>query len=163
MPRNRDQLFLGTGWNFPPEFSLQGRGVHMVSADDDIKQSLRILFSTEPGERVMLPSYGCGLRSRVFDLLSESTVTEIRDLVERAVLFFEPRITVNQIDVVVEDVYAGRLFLNLAYTVRSTNTRSNLVYPFYLVEATMVPSEHKTASRAAEPPASSHSDEGSAA
>jgi hypothetical protein len=163
MEQDYDKSFLGTGWSFPPEFSLQGRGAQMVSAEDDIEQSLRILFNTEPGERIMLPSYGCGLRSRVFDLLSESTVTEIRDLVERAVLFFEPRITVNEIDVKVEDVYAGCLLINLAYTVRATNTRSNLVYPFYLLEATMEPSEHRPVESAPKTTPASQPDEGSAA
>jgi phage baseplate assembly protein W len=128
--------FLGTGWGFPPEFSMQSRAVRMVSDDDDIRESLRILLSTNPGERVMWPAFGCGLRARVFDPLSEGMLTEIRDLVERAVLFFEPRITLDSVDIAIRDAAGGILDINLSYTVRTTNTRSNMVYPFYFLEAT---------------------------
>jgi uncharacterized protein len=131
-----DQSFLGTGWSFPPEFDLVGRKSRMVSADDDIRESLQILLSTAPGERVMNPSFGCGLKLRVFDTVSASMITEVKDMVERAILFYEPRITLNGIEVVQRDVLGGVLDIDIRYTVRSTNTRSNLVYPFYYLEAT---------------------------
>jgi uncharacterized protein len=133
--------FLGTGWGFPPEFSTRTRAVRMVSDDDDIRESLRILLSTNPGERVMWPAFGCGLRAKVFEPLSEGMLTEIRDLVERAVLFFEPRITLESVNVTVRDALEGMLDINLFYTVRTTNTRSNMVYPFYFLEATNPVSE----------------------
>jgi uncharacterized protein len=136
METGENSSFLGTGWGFPPEFDLRNRGVRTVSEDDDIRESLLILLQTNPGERVMVPAYGCGLRARVFSMINETTTTEIRDIVERAVLFFEPRITLNAVDVVVEDVYDGLILINLAYTIRTTNTRSNMVYPFYFLEAT---------------------------
>jgi hypothetical protein len=131
-----DQSFLGTGWSFPPEFDPVARESRMVSADDDIRESLQILLSTAPGERVMNPSFGCGLRTRVFDTVSASMITEVKDIVERAILFYEPRITLNGIDIVQRDALGGILDIDIRYTVRSTNTRSNLVYPFYYLEAT---------------------------
>jgi phage baseplate assembly protein W len=131
-----DQSFLGTGWSFPPEFDPVARKSRMVSADEDIRESLRILLSTAPGERVMNPSFGCGLKTRVFDTVSASMITEVKDMVERAILFYEPRITLNGIDVVVRDALGGILDIDIRYTVRSTNTRSNMVYPFYYLEAT---------------------------
>ena len=91
-------------------------------------------MSTTPGERVMNPSYGCGLRSLTFENVSESTLTEIKDVVDRAVLFFEPRIRVDNIDVDAENIYDGLVTIYLYYTVRITNTRSNMVYPFYFRE-----------------------------
>ncbi len=133
-----DRSFLGTGWAFPPEFDPHDLGVRMVSADDDIRESLRILLATNPGERVMLPAYGCGLRARVFDSVSESMITEVKDLVEKAILFFEPRITLNSVELVVRDPLGGIVDINISYTVRTTNTRSNMVYPFYFLEATNV-------------------------
>ena len=135
-----DKAFLGIGWSFPPEFHRFANtfGVNMVAEEEDVKESLRILLSTRPGERVMQPSYGCGLRAMVFENINESTVTEIKDVVERAVLFFEPRITLEAIDVSTEDALEGRLNLRLNYRVRKTNTRSNIVYPFYYLEGSQV-------------------------
>jgi len=133
---DRDRVFLGTGWSFPPEFDRRLKAVKMVSGEEDIRESLRILLATAPGERVMQPSYGCGLKQLVFETMSESVVTEIKDLIERAVLFFEPRITLTRIEVDTVDVYEGLLKIALDYTVRTTNTRSNMVYPFYFLEGT---------------------------
>lgn len=131
---NRSKAWQGTGWSFPPDFDWRSSSVTMVSEDEDIKQSLRILLSTSPGERVMLPAFGCGLRTLVFENLSESTVTEIQDLVGRAILFFESRITVDRIDVDVENVYDGVILIDIHYTIGIINTRSNMVYPFYFRE-----------------------------
>ncbi len=135
-----DKAFLGVGWSFPPEFHKQANaiGVKMVAEAEDIGESLAILLSTSPGERIMQPAYGCGLRALVFETINESTVTEIKDVIERAVLFFEPRITLDSIDVNTEDTLAGRLLIQLNYTVRKTNTRSNIVYPFYYLEGNRV-------------------------
>ena len=118
-----DKAFLGRGWGFPPEFQKGSREVMMVSEDDDIRESLHILLSTTPGERVMNPSYGCRLKSMIFESISESTVTEIRDVVERAVLFFEPRINLDGIEIAVEDFYDGLIKVQLSYTIRATNNK----------------------------------------
>ncbi|TAM21788.1 MAG: hypothetical protein EPN68_11710 [Rhodanobacter sp.] len=128
--------FLGRGWSFPPRFDPRDKGAVMVSKVDDIEESLRILLSTSPGERVMLPSYGCALRRMMFEEISEQTITQIKGLIRKAILFFEPRITLNRIDTRQVDVLNGRLDILLDYTVRTTNTRHNLVYPFYLHQAT---------------------------
>lgn len=133
---DRERAFLGRGWSFPPEFGQPAKAVKMVSGEDDIQESLRILLATAPGERVMQPSYGCGLKQLVFENVSENTITEIKDLIERAVLFFEPRITLTRIDVDASHVYEGLLEISLDYTIRMTNTRSNMVYPFYFLEGT---------------------------
>ena len=86
----------------------------------------------------MQPDYGCGLHAMVFESIDESTVTELKDIIERAVLFYEPRITLENIDVDTEDELEGRLKIQLNYTVRTTNTRSNIVYPFYYLEGSQV-------------------------
>ncbi|MGP1665210.1 MAG: GPW/gp25 family protein [Rhodanobacter sp.] len=128
--------FLGRGWSFPPRFDPRTKKAVMVSDAEDIVESLRILLSTSPGERVMLPSYGCALRWMVFEDVSEQAMTEIKELIRKAVLFFEPRITLNRIDTQLVDPLEGRLDILLDYTVRTTNARHNLVYPFYLNQAT---------------------------
>lgn len=135
---NRDRNFLGTGWSFPPEFYRRSRSVKMASGDEDIRESLRILLATSPGERVLQPTYGCGLHALLFEDVSESVKTEMKDLIDRAILFFEPRITLNRIDIDETDLYEGLLKLSLDYTIRTTNTRSNMVYPFYFIEGTHI-------------------------
>ncbi len=110
----------------------------MVSNEEDINESLRILLSTSPGERVMYPAYGCGLKKRVFEQIDESVMTALKDDIARAVLFFEPRITLNRIDVDLDDQFNGCVRFCLNYTVRTTNNRSNIVYPFYISEGTNV-------------------------
>ena len=135
-----NKAFLGIGWSFPPEFHkhVDALEVKMVAEEEDISESLRILLSTRPGERVMQPDYGCGLHAMVFESIDESTVTELKDIIERAVLFYEPRITLESIDVNTEDELDGKLKIQLNYTVRKTNTRSNIVYPFYYLEGSQV-------------------------
>jgi uncharacterized protein len=131
--------FLGTGWAFPPAFDARTGGALMVSQVDDVRESLRILFGTTPGERVMRPSYGCHLKRLVFEPLNESTLTEMRNEIERAVLFFEARITLDSVDFDLEEAHAGVLRVRLEYTVRTTNARHNLVFPLYLNEGNVGP------------------------
>jgi len=83
-----DQAFLGRGWSFPPEFNRRSGKVNMVAEYEDIQESLRVLLTTVPGERIMNPAYGCGLKLLTFESISESTVTEIKDVIERSILFF---------------------------------------------------------------------------
>lgn len=128
--------FLGKGWSFPPRFDPRTRGVQMVAEEDDIAESLRILFSTHPGDRVMQPSYGCALRAMVFEPLHEHTVTALKDEIQRAILFFEPRIQLDALHVDIQSPQEGRLNLRVEYTVRTTNTRHNLVFPLCLQQGT---------------------------
>jgi uncharacterized protein len=134
-----DTQFLGKGWAFPPAFDSRTRGALMVAQLDDVQESLRILLSTAPGERVMRPTYGCDLRRLVFEPLSESTLTEMRDTIERAILFFEVRITLESVEFELEEAQAGVLRIRLEYTVRTTNSRHNMVFPLYLDEGSVGP------------------------
>lgn len=127
--------FLGRGWQFPFRFDPRNRQVGMAAGVEDIEESLRILFGTAPGERVMLPAYGCDVRRAVFETIDESTLTDLKESIRRAILFFEPRIVLERIGAEV-DPLQGRIDLQLDYRVRTTNTRHNLVYPLYLDQAT---------------------------
>jgi phage baseplate assembly protein W len=128
--------FLGRGWSFPPRFDPRTKEAVMVADATDIAESLHILFSTHPGERVMLPNYGCDLRRMVFEEANEQTVTEIKELMRKAILFYEPRIVLDSIEAQLVDPLNGKLEISLDYTIRGTNARHNLVYPFYLHQAT---------------------------
>ena len=133
-----NKSFLGRGWGFPVEFDPLSKAVRIASDEVDIKESLRILFSTRPGARVMQPTYGCALHALVFEVINERTLSEIREAIEQAILFFEPRIDLDRVVVDTEQVYEGLLRIRVEYTIRSTNTRSNVVYPFYFREGTSV-------------------------
>lgn len=136
----KDAAFLGTGWTFPPTFSASQSTVVMAPGAADIKDSLRVLFGTIPGERQMVPTYGCELWRMVFGTLNTTLITQIDNAVRTAVLNWEPRIDVDEVIVQEAPGPEGMVTVNVAYTIRRTNTRDNLVYPFYLREGTLVPS-----------------------
>jgi phage baseplate assembly protein W len=131
-----EKSFLGQGWAFPPGFSLETKTSVLVSEEEDIQQSLTILLSTRLGERIMQPQYGCNLHTVVFEKADKSTITYLRDTIESAILYHEPRIKLIEIRAEVEPDQKERIFIDIIYLVRATNTRSNLVYPFSLTEAT---------------------------
>ena len=133
-----EKSFLGTGWGFPPSFELERTTVEMVSEEEDIRQSLYLLISTTPGERLMRPGYGCDLQSLVFEQISHMLRVEIIDMVKMAVLRFEPRIKVEDVRVTVDPDNQGLLYILVDYLVKTTNSRGNIVYPFYLKEGTNV-------------------------
>ena len=92
MPYSNKQSFLGQGWGFPAEFDEQTLSVAMVADEEDIRQSLFILFSTTPGERIMTPHYGCDLNSLVFEKIGDSLRAAIVAMVTKAIVLFEPMI-----------------------------------------------------------------------
>jgi phage baseplate assembly protein W len=129
---------LGTGWAFPPEFDRNAGSVEMVSGEDDINQSLNILLSTSLGERVMQPRYGCNLHDFLFEPLNASVIGFIKDLVTTSILFYEPRIIAEKIEVTAADsfdIIEGRFMIQVDYTIPGTNSRFNYVYDYYLNEA----------------------------
>lgn len=123
--------FLGVGWAFPPQFRRDGATL-MVQDERDIRDSLIILLSTRPGERIMHPLYGCNLHALVFEQVSESVATEIRQAVQRAIERFEPRVEVELVAVLPGPDHDGLLPIEIVYRVRATNTIHNFVYPFYV-------------------------------
>jgi hypothetical protein len=133
---NNDKAFLGTGWGFPPTFYKASGSVQLVSAEDDICESLQILLSTSLGERVMQPSYGCNLQNFLFEPLSPTITSSIKEQLRTSILYHEPRILLNGLDLSLDEQLQGRVNLTIDYTIINTNSRFNLVYPFYLEEST---------------------------
>ena len=138
--------FLGTGWDFPPTFHNEFWGVEMISDELDIKSSLDILFSTDPGERVMQPLYGCALRKFLFEPMNVSTKTLMEKTIKDSLMLHEPRIIVEKIQIGVapdadqrligQSNNEGMLPISVDYRIITTNTRHNYVYPFYYNEGT---------------------------
>lgn len=129
--------FLGTGWAFPPTFSLATGEALTVSDEDDIWQSLQILFNTSTGERVMLPDYGCNLRDYLFAPINVTLLSYLEELIRQGITLHEPRVRLLDLSIIPDDL-EGRLDITVTYIVRSTNTRFNRVYPFYYQEGTNV-------------------------
>jgi len=130
--------FLGTGWAFPPTFDRSSGSVDMVSNVEDINESLNILLSTTLGERVMQPRYGCNLQDYIFESLSSSMIGYLKDRVENSILFYEPRIIAEKIEVSDDgsfDLIEGRFIITIEYTIPGTNSRFNFVYDYYKNEA----------------------------
>ena len=125
--------FLGRGWAFPPAFG--SAGARMTQDEADIDASLRILFGTTPGERFLQPKYGLDMHELMFEPLSTTVTSVLKDRILTTVLVYEPRIRVDALDIDDSRLMEGVLTIRLDYRVRSTNSRFNLVYPFYFGDA----------------------------
>ncbi len=136
-----DKPYLGRGWAFPPTFIQNrrfGGEVEMVDGRADIEQSLGILLRTSLGERVLQPDYGCNMADHLFDPMSATELGILRDRVETAILYHEPRINVERLGVTPSDgldAMEGRVIFEIDYVVRESNSRYNFVYDFYLKES----------------------------
>ncbi len=132
-----ENSFLGRGWSFPPVFSRGENSVQMVDEEEDIRQSLVILLSTIKGERVMQPDFGANMEELLFEPLTVSFAKKISDQIERAILFYEPRIKTDDISFN-QDNENGLVEIRIDYTIIATNNRRNIVYPYYLNEGTNI-------------------------
>ncbi len=131
-----DHPFLGLGWSFPPTFNRGRPGVKMLEQEADIASSLEILLSTIPGERVMLPQYGCNLEELVFESLDTRMKTLMADKVESAILYHEPRIELEKVQLDDSREQEGVVLIEIVYRIKATNSRFNFVFPFYKLEGT---------------------------
>lgn len=131
---NDQNTFIGRGWIFPPEFD-KDTGVLMEEGAADIKSSLRILFSTLLGERIMQPKFGCALDRLQFEPVTAALTAKTEDLIRTAILYHENRIKVVSVDIS-NQREPGLLEISLTYIIKAVNTRDNMVYPFYLQEGT---------------------------
>ena len=131
-----DRPYLGRGWSFPPAFDAKQGGVDMLEQEDDIASSLEILLTTLQGERVMLPQYGCNLDEMVFESLDTRMKTLMADKVEAAILYHEPRIDLENVELDDRLELDGIVLIDIVYRVKTTNSRFNFVYPYYKLEGT---------------------------
>ena len=142
---SNEASFLGRGWSFPVAFSHDHSMTLMVKEEEDIWQCLHILLSTTPGERLMHSDFGCNLRRMLFEPLSNSLVNIMENNIYKSITKFEPRISLNKVTITEEpnSQQTGIVFIKLEYTIRSTNSRSNLVFPFYKAEGTNIIEQHR--------------------
>src|SRR5215510_1167500 len=122
--------FLGHGWSFP--IAADGGRIVEIGQDDKIRQAIEIILRTAPGERVARPDFGCGIHDLVFESLSSDMLGRVISTVSEALAAWEPRIDVLEVNAQPDAEQPNRLLIEVDYRVRSTNSRLNLVFPFYL-------------------------------
>ncbi|WP_253738342.1 GPW/gp25 family protein [Halohasta salina] len=125
--------FLGTGWGFPVDTDSRG-DIAVSSADADIREAIRIILGTAKGERVMRPAFGCDIHDHVFSAATPSTLNLIESSVREALVRWEPRIDVEGVEARTDDAEPNKVLIEIDYHVRTTNSLSNMVYPFYITE-----------------------------
>ncbi len=135
-----NKAFLGVGWAFPLAFADSvapeggNREVAAAVYEDDVRQAIRIILSTDRGERLMRPDFGAGLSDFLFEPVTATTFERVRNRVREALIDWEARIDLVAVRVEAATAERNRLDITVEYRVRATNTLHNLVYPFYLDE-----------------------------
>jgi len=109
----------------------------MVSDLEDITQSLEIILSTRIGERILQPEFGADMSPFVFESMSVMNQVKMKEIIFDAIYMFEPRIRPDNV-IMTDLLYEGKILLDIQYTVKATNARHNMVYPFYLAEGTLL-------------------------
>jgi len=126
------QSFIGSGWSFPPEFNQQSGTVKMTSDEADIEASLRIMLGTSQGERFFRPKYGLNLQEMLFEPLNTTNRTLLIDRIKINILIYEPRIKLEALEIDTRFLTEGKVQVLLEYTIRASNSRFNLVYPYFI-------------------------------
>jgi phage baseplate assembly protein W len=126
--------FIGAGISLIPGLGLHVSGegnLALMAGERDIIKSIYIILSTAPGERVMRPEFGCGIHNYVFAAIGPGLFSIISYEVRNSLARWEPRIEVEDVITFADPDEPERLLVNITYSVRQTNNRRNLVYPFY--------------------------------
>lgn len=124
---------IGRGWGFPVGTN-HGGGIQMVSRDLEIEQAIHLILATAPGERPMRPDFGCAIHDYVFAPANESTAGRMAFEVKRALNRWEPRITVEAVDIHPGgDPTGSRLLIDISYSIKGMVDPRALVFPFYMI------------------------------
>ncbi len=126
------QAFLGAGWYFPVGKDKNSKEIALSRYEQDVRQAILIILGTAHGERLMRPDFGCGIHDFVFAPNNTHTAGMVRFHVEEALKRWEPRIDLLDVSVEPDQSQPEVLLIEIDYTIRSTDSRYNLVYPFYL-------------------------------
>jgi len=125
---------VGKGWSFPPRPG--GRGGIALSADvPEIEQSINIILSTGPGQRVMRPDFGCKIHDLAFAPINAHTLGLVQRYVEESIGWWEPRVDLVEVEVETDASMraVGKLLIHIRYRIKNTEDERSLVYPFYTI------------------------------
>lgn len=131
--QTNDRPFLGIGWRFPLQVTPTGR-IARSSNEQRIEESLLLILGTAPGERPMLPDFGCGIHDLTFEPNNSRTIALVVLLARQALVKYEPRVDVLDVAAESSAEAPNLLLIRINYRIRSTNAIGNLVYPFYITE-----------------------------
>jgi len=123
--------FEGRGWQFPIRVDDAG-AIAEAGEEAKVRQSIEIILRTAPGERVMRPDFGCGIHDLVFDTIGGAMIGRVASVVAGALATWEPRIDVLSVRPQQDTEDPTRLLIEINYRLRSSNSRFNLVFPFYV-------------------------------
>jgi phage baseplate assembly protein W len=123
--------FLGTGWRFPILPDEAGRLGYAVG-EQSIENCLRALLLTATGERVMRPDFGTRAPESVFAPGSVQNLRDLEHSIADAVRTYEPRVELDTVRAEADPADESHVTVSVAYRIRRTNTKANLVFPFYL-------------------------------
>jgi hypothetical protein len=124
--------FVGAGWAFPLAIDATG-GFELVTDEREIEQAIRLILGTAYGERPMRPDFGCRIHDYVFAEASATTAGQIANEVRASLARWEPRITVDDVLVDIDDQDQSLLWVDIRYHIRNRNDPRNLVFPFYTI------------------------------
>ncbi|MEL6538020.1 MAG: GPW/gp25 family protein [Bacteroidota bacterium] len=127
--------FIGTGWQFPPQFGPQGQGVNMVGQQEEIRQSIELMLDTLPGERLLHQDFGSSLRPYLYEPISDTLLNEIKGNIRHALIMYENRVEFSDVVVEQDPKDLGKIMITVEYQVPKANSRYNLVFPYYLAES----------------------------
>jgi phage baseplate assembly protein W len=125
--------FLGVGWKFPLQVTPSGK-IARARYEQRIEESIYLILTTAKGERVMLPDFGCGIHDLVFAPNNPVTISVVVQNVRAALVAYEPRIDVLDINAETAPEEPNLLLIRIDYRIRANNALGNLVYPFYITE-----------------------------
>jgi phage baseplate assembly protein W len=125
--------FLGVGWKFPLQATPDGR-IAQARNEQRIEESILLILATSPGERPMMPEFGCGIHDTLFAPNDSRTIALVVHLVRQALTRYEARIDLLDVHVENSAEAPNLLLIRINYRVRATNAVGNLVYPFYIKE-----------------------------
>jgi phage baseplate assembly protein W len=118
--------FLGRGWAFPFQFDPATGEVAMSEYEENIRQSILLIISTKPGERPMLPAFGCKIHQFLFAPNTRTTANMIAFHVRTALKRWEPRIEVEGVRAATGRT--GEVRIEVDYRIVATNSPQNLVH-----------------------------------
>jgi phage baseplate assembly protein W len=127
-----NEEFIGRGWAFPLRTDATG-GIALVSREREIEEAIRLSLGTAPGERPMRPEFGCRIHDFVFGTADGTTANDVGVEVRRSLARWEPRIEVHDVVVSFDPLDQTVLYIDVRYSIRDTNDRRNLVFPFYVI------------------------------
>jgi len=126
--------FIGAGWAFPLRTDATGR-IALVTREREIEESIRLILGTAYGERPMRPEFGCGIHDEIFARTDAATFGRIAADVRASLRRWEPRIAVEDVEVSPDPDEPATLYIDIRYTIGSSNDPRNLVFPFYVIPA----------------------------